>query len=282
MKSKLNNIFSKKRAPRPLVVSNEVQLHSCALLYINSIALCELYLNGNRIESATQGALFFIDRGTNLSIRIKKHTLQSSYHLYILGDDELQSSYEWLQSYLSSEYLKQKIPSLPSKTFMFVLNEWEKKLFLQFHNKNVTMQKKHAILNYFLSCMPDNDIIFSLISLSVKKSFSSMIRKIILENISNNWRVNDMCTIINMSESNIKKKLYCENYTFKSLLLETRMNYAAKMILTTDKHINVIASSVGYLSSSYFIKTFKLHFNITPKQLLIQFKKSYAAGNYNG
>lgn len=59
------------------------------------------------------------------------------------------------------------------------------------------MQKKHAILNYFLSCMSDNDIIFSLLSLSVKKSFSSMIRKIILENISNNWRVNDMCTIIN-------------------------------------------------------------------------------------
>lgn len=101
----------------------------------------------------------------------KKHTLQSSYHLYILGDDELQSSYEWLQSYLPSEYLKQKITSLPSKTFMFVLNEWEKKSFLQLHNKNVTMQKKHAILNYFLSCMSDNDIIFSLFSLSVKKSY---------------------------------------------------------------------------------------------------------------
>lgn len=71
MKSKPSNIFSKKRAPRTLVVSNEVQLHSCALLYINSIALCELYLNGNRIESAAQGTLFFIDRGTNLSIRTK-------------------------------------------------------------------------------------------------------------------------------------------------------------------------------------------------------------------
>ncbi|MFV8761826.1 helix-turn-helix transcriptional regulator [Yersinia enterocolitica] len=221
----------------------------------------------------SKGALLFVDRDTTLSIKLKRSTAQSSYYLYILSDDELQSAYEWLHSYSYSSPKNIQHKTTSPNLLMFILNDWEKNLFLELHKKKLPIQKKHAILNYLISSMPNNDILFFLLSLNLKNSFSTRTRKIILSNISNNWKISDLSDMINMSESTIKKKLYSENYTFKSLLLETRMNHAAKMILTTDKHINVIASSVGYSSPSYFIKAFREHFNITPKQLSIQFKK---------
>ncbi|ENR9640717.1 helix-turn-helix transcriptional regulator [Salmonella enterica] len=282
MENQLSNIFlSKNDEPQSLINSKGMRLHSCALLYINSTSTCELYSNGERVEQISKGALFFVDRGTTLSIKLKKQTTKSSYYLYILGDEELQSAYEWLHSYLAPKHIQKKPPSLSHNLFMCNLYDWEKNLFLELHKKTLLTQKKHAILNYLLSNMPKNDILCNLIAYNLKKSFSGIIRKNILSNISNNWKINDISKILNMSESNIKKKLYSENYTFKTLLLETRMNYAAKMILTTEKHINVIASSVGYSSPSYFIKTFKEHFNITPKQLSIQFKRCYNIVDFN-
>lgn len=278
MKNQLCSIFlSKNEEPQSLITSNGMRLHSCALLYINSTSMCELYLNGERVVEISKGALFFVDRGSTLSVKLKRVTTQSSYYLYILGDEELQSAYEWLHTYSSPKHIQQRPTSSSHKFFMFVLQDWEKNLFLEIHKKSTSTQKKHAILNYLLSNMPNNSILFSLLSHNLKNSFSGIIRKIILNDISNNWKIIDISGRINMSESNIKKKLYNENHTFKTLLLETRMNYAAKMILTTEKHINVIASSVGYSSPSYFIKAFKEHFNITPKQLSIQFKKGHDA-----
>ncbi|MFQ6247213.1 helix-turn-helix transcriptional regulator [Yersinia enterocolitica] len=281
MEKKLNKIFlsSKNEDSQSMITSNGMKLHSCALLYINSIAICELYCNGERVKSMSKGALLFVDRDTTLSIKSKRSTAQSSYYLYILSDDELQSAYEWLHSYSSPKNIQHKTTS--PNLFMFILNGWEKNLFLELNKKKLPIQKKHAILNYLISNMPNNDILFFLLSLNLKNSFSSRTRKIILSNISNNWRISDVSDIINMSESTIKKKLYSENYTFKSLLLETRMNHAAKAILTTDKHINVIASSVGYSNPSYFIKAFKDYFNITPKQLSIQLKKGGNTNHFN-
>lgn len=275
MESQLNSVFSSKnnKSPQSLITLNGMKLHSCALLYINSITMCELYLNGERVYPISKGALLFVDRDTTLNFTLKRPTRRSSYYLYILSDDELQSAYEWLHAYSYPKNIQYK--TISNDLFMFILNDWERSLFLELHKKKLPIQKKHAILNYLVSNIPNNDVLFSLLSLSLKNSFSCRTRKIILNDISNNWRISDISNIINMSESTIKKKLYSENYTFKSLLLETRMNHAAKMILSTDKHINMIASSVGYSSPSYFIKAFKEHFNITPKQLSMQFKKGH-------
>lgn len=281
MESQLNSVFSSKnnKSPQSLITSDGMKLHSCALLYINSITMCELYLNGERVYPIRKGTLLFVDRDTTLNFKLKRQTIRSSYYLYILSDDELQSAYEWLHAYSYPQNIQYK--TISNDLFMFILNDWERSLFLELHKKKLPIQKKHAILNYLVSNIPNNDVLFSLLSLSLKNSFSCKTRKIILNDISNNWRISDISNIINMSESTIKKKLYSENYTFKSLLLETRMNHAAKMILSTDKHINMIASSVGYSSPSYFIKAFKEHFNITPKQLSIQFKKGHDISHFN-
>jgi AraC family cel operon transcriptional repressor len=67
---------------------------------------------------------------------------------------------------------------------------------------------------------------------------------------------------------------------FKELTGETlcghvqtqRMNYGAMLLRTTDMGILPISSACGYDSLSHFIKTFKLHFKMTPKE----YRRSFA------
>ncbi|HAJ7145446.1 TPA: helix-turn-helix domain-containing protein [Escherichia coli] len=72
------------------------------------------------------------------------------------------------------------------------------------------------------------------------------------------------------------EKLLHKNQIISGILLEVRMQAAARMILTTEKHINSVAQSVGYTSPSYFIKSFKNFFKITSKQLSLKFGRTSA------
>ncbi|WP_224788349.1 helix-turn-helix transcriptional regulator, partial [Citrobacter amalonaticus] len=86
-------------------------------------------------------------------------------------------------------------------------------------------------------------------------------------------RLADLANILHMSEVSIRKKLEKESNNFNTLVLDIRMHQAAKLITTTEKHINSIANEVGYTSTSYFIRNFKEFFGITPKQFSLKVKK---------
>ncbi|MCE9860034.1 helix-turn-helix transcriptional regulator, partial [Raoultella planticola] len=70
-------------------------------------------------------------------------------------------------------------------------------------------------------------------------------------------------------------KLDLENINFNQLVLDARMNRAIKLLLKSDKQIGVISSLVGYSSVSYFIKTFKDYYGITPKKFEIGLKENF-------
>ncbi|WP_460898830.1 helix-turn-helix transcriptional regulator, partial [Staphylococcus aureus] len=74
-------------------------------------------------------------------------------------------------------------------------------------------------------------------------------------------------------EVSIRKKLEKENNYFNNLILDIRMPHAARLITTTEKHINSISDGVGYVSTSYFIRYFKSYFCITPKQFSLKVKR---------
>ncbi|EAW8152486.1 AraC family transcriptional regulator, partial [Salmonella enterica] len=42
------------------------------------------------------------------------------------------------------------------------------------------------------------------------------------------------------------------------------------LLVTTDLNVNVVSFKLGYKTTSYFIKRFKEHYGITPKQFLRQ------------
>jgi AraC-like DNA-binding protein len=63
-------------------------------------------------------------------------------------------------------------------------------------------------------------------------------------------------------------RLLSEHYgmTFRQKLINTRMDYAAWLLRTSNMNISQIGSFVGYNSEAAFFRVFRQHFHMTPKQ----------------
>ncbi|AOT71974.1 helix-turn-helix domain-containing protein [Geosporobacter ferrireducens] len=76
-------------------------------------------------------------------------------------------------------------------------------------------------------------------------------------------------TLHHMSHD-IKEKF---GYTFQELLYYSKCEHAARMILSTNKHIREVSAECGFSDPKYLIKHFKLNYRCTPSQ----FRKMYQA-----
>ena len=56
-------------------------------------------------------------------------------------------------------------------------------------------------------------------------------------------------------------------YGFREYLISQRMMRAKELVLSSEQSIAEITAAVGYSNASYFIKTFKLYYGMTPTQL---------------
>ncbi len=72
--------------------------------------------------------------------------------------------------------------------------------------------------------------------------------------------------------SDYQKKLENENTNFYRILLDARMQKAARLVLDSDTHINKVSYAVGMSSVSYFIKLFSDYYGLTPKQFHLKYK----------
>ena len=66
--------------------------------------------------------------------------------------------------------------------------------------------------------------------------------------------------------------------TLHDHVMSLKMNYGAMLLRTTDMGILEISSACGYDSLSHFIKMFKRHFKMTPKEYRRSFKYFPAKG----
>ncbi|HHS9596861.1 TPA: helix-turn-helix transcriptional regulator [Raoultella planticola] len=110
---------------------------------------------------------------------------------------------------------------------------------------------------------------------SAAVSFSEKITQLLFTDLSKKWKLSDIADEMHISEISVRKKLEQESMNFNQLLLDVRMNRAAKYIVRSDYQIGIIASLVGYSSTSYFIKTFKDYYGITPKQFHLGIKENH-------
>lgn len=101
------------------------------------------------------------------------------------------------------------------------------------------------------------------------KTFSEQIKDIINSDISKKWRLSDVAEKLNISEIAVRKKLETESLSFNKILQNVKMSAAIYYLLFDRYHVNKIADMLGIASASYFIKLFKEHYGITPKQLII-------------
>ena len=63
--------------------------------------------------------------------------------------------------------------------------------------------------------------------------------------------------------------------TLHQYVIQYRMKYAVSMLRYTDKSIADIADETGFTDASYFTKSFKAQFGMTPKEYRNQFKDSF-------
>jgi len=63
--------------------------------------------------------------------------------------------------------------------------------------------------------------------------------------------------------------------TLHQYVISYRLKYASSLLLSTDKSIADIADEAGFTDASYFTKTFKANFGITPKEYRNNFRGDY-------
>lgn len=79
--------------------------------------------------------------------------------------------------------------------------------------------------------------------------------------------LDSICKELHYSKPYISAKFKKElKKNFKDYLVETRIDNACRLLTTTNKKVNEIASLVGYDDVTFFISTFKNKTNLTPTQ----------------
>ena len=85
-------------------------------------------------------------------------------------------------------------------------------------------------------------------------------------------RSDEMSKICQMSDSYFSRMFHAHmGRTFHDYVNYIRIREAEKMLLTSQKNVTEVAGDVGFSSSSYFIKQFRLQKGISPKQFQKQF-----------
>ncbi len=100
------------------------------------------------------------------------------------------------------------------------------------------------------------------------ESFVQRVESIIEENLHNTqFGINDLLVILNISKSTLDRKIKAETLQNPSgFIRDIRLKNAIKLMNTNKFNIDEIATYVGFNSSSYFIRTFKGKYGITPRE----------------
>lgn len=108
-----------------------------------------------------------------------------------------------------------------------------------------------------------------------QSTFVDSIEKIIERNLQNDkFTLNDILSELNISKSTLDRKLKQQaNVNPSGLIRDIRLKNAVKLMKTNSFNIDEIATYVGFNSSSYFIRSFKVKYGQTPREYREQHKE---------
>lgn len=94
------------------------------------------------------------------------------------------------------------------------------------------------------------------------------------------WKPRDVCKYANYSQAHVNRMFrQWLNTTLIDYLIEIKMNNAIILLTTSVMPLSAIVETLGYSSISYFTHTFKKHYNTTPYQYKINYKKKKPSAN---
>ena len=102
----------------------------------------------------------------------------------------------------------------------------------------------------------------------VSESFIETVESIIEKNFQNpNFCIDHILDELSISKSTLDRKLRQNaNLNPSGLIRDVRLKNAIKLMKTNKFNIDEIATYVGFNSSSYFIRTFKAKYGLTPRE----------------
>lgn len=250
-----------------------IHLYNYVIIYTEN---CDLYINKTNEEIfIKQGEIAFLEKNICFNVRFIRKGNGPLYRSIDLTDEMLNTLRNVVEPIIKipAEYYTVK-RGLDDRIFKIkscavCINIFEK----LFNNENEGVSGIYKLA--YLASKCENPLKFALsLYSSVAITFKERLNKIILSDISKKWKLSDVADEIHISEICIRKRLDSENINFNQLLLDARMNKAVKYLMKTNLQIGIISSLVGYSSISYFIKTFKEYYGVTPKQFEIGIKQN--------
>ncbi|CAD6104625.1 helix-turn-helix domain-containing protein [Escherichia coli] len=245
-----------------------VRLYNCVIIHIKNARLL-IKTKDDVTITIPPGSICYIEK--NVVIDVALYVLGNGipYEIFYINSNILSSVNKVMAPLLLHPI---KIKHVRKKIFNYQINETDQKVFETLNQSNLPQHRKIYKISYLLSKFSEIESLAYSLSVSTDTTFTEKIKMIIESDLSKSWRLHDLAKILHISEIAIRKKLEKENNNFNKLIVDIRMQNAAKLITTTEKHINNIAYDVGYMSTSYFIKNFKSYFGITPKQFSLKIK----------
>lgn len=132
-------------------------------------------------------------------------------------------------------------------------------------DKNLLVHKFEELLINIFTRPLHKDVAKYLNSLG--KDQSTQLRQVMEENFAYNLKLEEFAKLCNMSLSSFKRMF---NSVFNTSpgkwLTHKRLDFAAHLIMTSDKSIGQVAFESGFEEPSSFIRVFKQKFNCTPLQ----------------
>ncbi|HDU5605103.1 TPA: helix-turn-helix transcriptional regulator [Klebsiella pneumoniae subsp. ozaenae] len=251
------------------LVLKKIRFYNCAIIYLRNAQLLVKTIDGEVINIPPE-SICYIEKNTVIDVTLNVLGKGMPYDIFHIDNNILSCICKVMEPLLLNPH---KVGSMRSGIFNCTADKTDVEIFKIITEANVPHHRLIYNITYLLSKVDDIESLVCSLSVSTDSTFTEKLKLIIESDLSKSWRLVDLANVLHMSEVSIRKKLEKENNNFNNLILDIRMQHAARLITTTEKHINSISDEVGYVSTSYFIRNFKSYFGITPKQFSLKVKR---------
>lgn len=220
----------------------------------------------------SKGTISFIERNQNLEVSVIKERGGEAYMVHSLTTDNVRTLISILEPSLNPVPVKITNERNLRDKIHVVSGEGINKILFQSLKETKNPTAGIYKIAYLILKSEHPEKLYWSLCLSASQFFSDRVKAVIESDLSRKWRLSSVSEALSLSEIAVRKKLEAENTSFYQILLDARMQKAAKLILDESQHINKVAVRTGMSSTSYFIKTFSTYYGVTPKQFYLYFK----------
>lgn len=189
-----------------------------------------------------KGTISFIERNQNLNISVIKDQGGEAYMVHTLTTETVRTLISILEPSLNPVPVEITNERKLRDKIHVVTGEGINKILFQ----GIRETKNAAAGIYKIACLilkSDNpEKLYWSLCLSASQFFSDRVKSVIESDLSRKWRLSSVSEALSLSEIAVRKKLEAENTSFYQILLDARMQKAAKLILDENYHINKVAA----------------------------------------